>query len=124
MVAENDFQTLEGTFYRAMLESDADTIEKMMDDDCVYTHSFGARDTKASYLRKVREGFFTYHKIDFTQDHVFERGGTATIVGTMSGVVTAGGVDRRLINRRTSVWAKSGEDWKLISFQPTPWLDR
>lgn len=112
-------------FFAAMQACDAEAMAPMMAPDCVYLHSFGTRDTKDSYLDKVRTGGLVYHRVEVTQDTVLVRGDVATVVGTMSGTVTAGGVDRRLMNIRSSVWAR-GDDgaWQLVLFQPTPWLDR
>lgn len=119
-----DFGSLEASFYDAMQRNDATALGQLMDDECIYLHSFGSRDSKASYLEKVRAGHFVYRDIKFTQDKILRRGDVAIIIGTMSGVVTANGFERVLNNVRTSVWVKGAVDWQLLSFQPTPWLDR
>lgn len=115
-----EVSNVDAAFYEAMQRCDADAMGALMADDCIYIHSFGTRDTRSGYLDKVRDGFLVYHKVDATRDKIIMRGDVAIIVGT----VTAGGVDRRLNNVRTSVWAKDGNGWKLVLFQPTPWLDR
>lgn len=120
----NDLKEIETAFYGAMQRGDAEAMADLMAEDCLYIHSFGTRDTKASYLDRVRDGFFVYHRVDTTQDRIILRGDVAIVTGTMTGVVTAGGIERRLNNVRTSVWAKEGGGWKLALFQPTPWLDR
>jgi uncharacterized protein (TIGR02246 family) len=119
-----NLKAVETAFYAAMQSNDAEAMGRLMAPDCVYIHSFGNRDSKDTYLDRVRNGFFVYHRIDFTQDRILERGDVVIIVGTMSGTVTAGGVERRLNNVRTSVWSREKDRWKLALFQPTPWLDR
>jgi ketosteroid isomerase-like protein len=119
-----DVARIDAAFFEAMQCCDADSMGALMAEDCVYIHSFGTRDSKPSYLEKVRGGFFVYHRVDVTRERIITRGDVAVVVGTMSGTVTAGGVDRRLNNVRSSVWAREGDGWKLVLFQPTPWLDR
>ena len=120
----DELREIETAFYGAMQRGDADAMAQLMADDCTYIHSFGSRDTRDSYIERVRSGFFVYQRVDFTQDKIVMRGDVAIIVGTMTGMVTAGGVERRLNNVRPSVWSKEGGGWKLVLFQPTPWLDR
>lgn len=122
--AADDFFEVEQRFYAAMQASDADALEAMMSDECVYIHSFGSQDSKASYLKKLRDGHFTYRGIEFTQQHVLRRGPVTVVVGTMTGIVSVQGMVRKLNNVRTSVWERVAGDWKLLAFQPTPWLDR
>ena len=46
---------LEERRYRAMCEADAATLEKLLADTLVYTHSTGAADGKAAYIAGVRD---------------------------------------------------------------------
>lgn len=121
---QNELKRIETAFYSAMQSGDADAMAELMAEDCVYIHSFGTRDSKTSYLERVRKGFFVYQRVDVTQDKIIARGDVAIVVGMMTGVVTAGGVERRLNNVRSSVWSREDGSWKLVLFQPTPWLDR
>jgi hypothetical protein len=45
---------LEDQRYRAMCEADAVTLDKLLADSLVYTHSYGGADSKATYLDGVR----------------------------------------------------------------------
>lgn len=119
-----NFLEVEQQFYRAMEAGDADTLDKMMTDECVYLHSFGSQDGKASYLQKVRGGHFRYRGLEFTQQRVMHRGNLVIVVGTMSGAVSVQGLERKLDNVRISVWENMQGQWKLLTFQPTPWLDK
>lgn len=120
----HEIEEIETAFYGAMQRGDADAMAGLMADDCVYIHSFGSRDDKACYLDRVRDGFFVYRRVEATRDRIVIRGDVAIVLGTMTGVVTAGGVERRLNNVRSSVWVREDGGWKLSLFQPTPWLDR
>lgn len=43
-------QSLEARRTEAMQAGDADALERMFDDELVYTHSFGNRDSKAEFI--------------------------------------------------------------------------
>lgn len=118
-------QELEAQRYQAMLEGDLSVLDKLLDDELVYTHSFGDRDSKVSYLKKLSEGFFDYHRIDYSLEAILLRGDSVTLVGRMDASATVGGADRHLNNCYTAVWGKiEGEDWKFIAFQPTPIINK
>lgn len=120
----DEIKSRDTAFFAAMQRCDAEAMGPMMAEDCVYLHSFGTRDGKESYLAKVRSGALVYTRVEVTQDTILRRGDVAVVVGSMSGSVTAGGVDRRLMNIRSTVWSREGGRWQLVLFQPTPWLDR
>lgn len=119
-----DLIEAEAAFYAAMRRGDADAMAPFMAEDCVYIHSRGNRDSKQSYLDRVRSGYFVYGSVDVTQEEVVIRGDVVMIIGTMTGVVTAGGAERVLDNIRSSVWVRNGTGWQLALFQATPWLAR
>lgn len=119
----DELKAVEARFYSALLNRDVEIIADMMADDCTYFHSFGARDTRSSYLERLERGFFLYHELDVTQDKIIQRGDTAIIIGTMKGLVTAADTRCQLNNIRTSIWIKENDAWKLLLFQPTPWLE-
>jgi hypothetical protein len=51
---EHEIRSLEGRRYQAMIDGDADTLEQLLGDGLVYTHSTGTSDGKAAYLEAVR----------------------------------------------------------------------
>jgi len=116
-----EITSLEAERFRLMLAKDAAALETLMDDQLVYTHSFGDRDTKASYMQKFRQGFFDYHEISHRIDCIVARGDAVIITGLMSAKATVGGQQRQLENVYTAVWGReSAKDWRLVAFQPTP----
>lgn len=116
-----DITALETERFRLMLAKDAAALETLMDNQLVYTHSFGDRDTKASYIQKFREGFFDYHEINHRIDGIVARGDFAIVTGMMSAKATVGGQQRQLENVYSAVWGREpGKNWRLVTFQPTP----
>ena len=47
---------LEDRRYAAMVEADLDTLDDLLSDDVIYTHSDASVDTKTSYLDMLRSG--------------------------------------------------------------------
>ena len=113
-------ETLEQKRYAAMLASDVGALDDLLDDDLVYTHSFGERDDKASYLKKVASRFFVYHNIHHSSDRIIVRERLAVVAGTMRAKATVGTAVREINNSCMAVWGKTGNQWRLLAYQPTP----
>ncbi len=113
-------EDLEQKRYSAMLASDVATLADLLDDDLVYTHSFGERDDKAGYLKKVADRFFVYHEIHHSSDRIIVRESLAVVAGTMRAKATVGAAVREIDNSCMAVWGKSRDQWRLIAYQPTP----
>jgi len=111
---------LEGRRYQAMLRSDAAALDELCDDELIYTHSDGARDTKATYLRRVRDGYFDYQWLDHEICRTIVVGDCAVVVGLMTGDVIVNGSMRHLNSAALIVWARRPDGWRLLAFQPTP----
>ncbi|HYR35873.1 MAG TPA: nuclear transport factor 2 family protein, partial [Burkholderiales bacterium] len=61
---------LEDQRYKAMCEADAATLEKLLADSLVYTHSYGGADSKASYLDGIRSKKWQYRKIERPKENI------------------------------------------------------
>ena len=111
---------LEDARASAMRAGDAGALERMLDDELVYTHSFGDRDSKAVFMEKFRGGFFVYHELESRVEQAVLRGDVLVITGAMWSRATVGGEDRIIDNKATMVWARAEGAWRLLSFAPTP----
>lgn len=111
---------LEAKRAAVMQSGDADALEQMFDDELVYTHSFGNRDSKSDYMAKFRDGFFNYHELRCETDSVVRRGDVLIVTGSMWARATVGGEERIIDNMATMVWAQQAGEWKFLSFAPTP----
>ena len=113
-------QDLEECRAEAMRAGDADSLDRMFDDELVYTHSFGNRDSKAEFMDKFRRGVFVYHELRNSVARVFRRGDVLIVTGAMWSRATVAGEDRIIDNVATVVWAEEEGGWKLVAFAPTP----
>lgn len=113
-------QDLETRRAEAMQSGDAGALEQMFDDELVYTHSAGNRDSKAEFMDKFRRGYFVYHELRNSVDQVARRGDVLIVSGAMWSRATVGGEDRMIDNAATVVWAMKDSEWKFLAFAPTP----
>jgi ketosteroid isomerase-like protein len=115
----NVIHELEERRYAAMMAGDIATLDILLSNQLVYTHSSGDRDSKAEYLDKVAARQFIYHQIDRSEETIRIEGETAIVVGRMHARVDIGGSERLLDNRSLAVWSRSGGVWRLLAYQPT-----
>jgi ketosteroid isomerase-like protein len=111
---------LEDRRYAAMVDADLDTLDDLLSDDVIYTHSDASVDTKKSYLDMLRSEELVYLDVEHTTDLVLTRPGVAIVTGTMSGSIRMHGAEKTLNSRVAAVWVTDGGQWRLAAFQPTP----
>ena len=116
----SQIEELERRRYAAMVDADLDTLDELLSDDVLYTHSNASVDTKASYLDVLRSGTLVYHSLEHSTDAVLSRPGVAIVNGTMSGSIHMNGAAKTLNSRVTAVWVADEGAWRLAAFQPTP----
>jgi hypothetical protein len=111
---------LEDQRFGAVVAGDWDAFENLCDPELVYTHGNGVVDTREDYLKKCREGFYVYHRLEHPIDRVIVIGPDAAIaVGQMYADVTSNGTDRQLSSNIIGIWARRPEGWRLVAHQST-----
>jgi hypothetical protein len=105
--------------YRAMVEGDLATMDRLCADELSYAHSSGARDTKAEYFEKVRSGYYDYLRIDHPVERVEVLGDTAIVVGRMTADLTVAGTPKTIDNLALAVWSRASGEWRLLAYAPT-----
>lgn len=104
----------------AMLANDNAALAGLLDRRLHFAHATGAVDDRAAYLAKMAAGWIVYVGIAWDEARVTALAPDAALLtGRMTTDVRVEGVDKRLDNRVTTVWAKDG-DWRLVAFQSTP----
>ncbi len=113
-------RALEAQRHQAMREADIATLDRLLSEQLVYTHSNATTDSKASYLEKVRSKFFDYVELATEEHRIFATGDVVFVTGRMIARVVLGGVERRLNNLTLGAWTREDRGWKFVVFQPTP----
>ncbi|MBM3518081.1 MAG: nuclear transport factor 2 family protein [Alphaproteobacteria bacterium] len=115
-----ELRQLEDRRYRAMCEANAATLEQLLADTLVYTHSYGGADSKASYLAGFRSGKWVYRKIERPKEHIEIYGDCAVITGQVRIELLADGSPKTLNSAYTNVWIKGPKGWQMVAWQSTP----
>jgi ketosteroid isomerase-like protein len=111
---------LESRRYRAMCEGDAQTLEQLLADALVYTHSYGGADTKASYLDGIRSKKWVYRNIERPIEDIQLHGDCAVVTGQVKIELLSEGKPKTLNSRFTNVWVKGAKGWQMVAWQSTP----
>ena len=113
-------QSLEDRRHQAMFAGDVETLDRLLSDRLIYTHSSGRTDSKASYIRSIKEGALRYRKIEPQEPDVEIYADTALVADRASLDVWISGARRSVTICYLSVWIKDGNGWQLVAFQSTP----
>ena len=88
----------------AMIAGDADTLDRLLDDECVYVHSSGAIDTKTAYLDRLRDGTLIYRSVRTSGHRVYTLGQGCAVSHRMDAEVILHGVPRPYQGQVMSIW--------------------
>jgi ketosteroid isomerase-like protein len=118
--SRDTIRLLESRRYRAMCEADAKTLEELLADSLVYTHSYGGADTKASYLDGIRSKKWVYQEVERPIEDIQVHGDCAVVTGQVRIQLLSGGQPKKLNSRFTTVWVKRPQGWQMVAWQSTP----
>jgi len=114
---------VEAVRYRAMVQGDLETLDRVLADDLVYTHSNGRVDGKESLLGALRDGILDYRRMELGEVSIRAWGEAGVVTGmvTMHVSVKAGEETRDLTlpARFTAVYRYGETGWRLVSWQST-----
>ena len=111
---------LESRRYTAMCEADAKTLDELLADSLVYTHSYGGADSKASYLDGIRSKKWIYQAVERPIEDIQVHGDCAVVTGQVRIEVLSSGQPKKLNSRFTNVWVKGAKGWQMVAWQSTP----
>jgi ketosteroid isomerase-like protein len=116
----DEIRALEERRYKAMCEADAGTLDQLLADSLVYTHSNAAADSKKSYLDGVRAKKWNYRKIERPVENIQVHGDCAVITGQVRIDILIDGAPKILNSRYLNVWVKGAKGWQMTAWQSTP----
>jgi ketosteroid isomerase-like protein len=111
---------LESRRFRAMIEADAVTLEALLAESMVYTHSSATTDGKASYIAGVKSKKWQYRQIDRPVEDIQVHGDTVVVTGHVRIDIVVDGKPKIMNSRYTDVWVKGAKGWQMIAWQSTP----
>ncbi len=115
-----EIRKLEDRRFQAMIDGDFETLDQLLGDGLIYTHSTAQSDTRAEYLALCRKGVFRYRKIERPIENIQVYGDTAVVTGHTRMDAMVGGEPRQLNSRYTNVWIKGAKGWQMVVWQSTP----
>ncbi len=99
-----------------MIAADVTSLEPLLDDALAYIHSSGRVDTKASFMRRIREGDLKYFALEQTDPNLLVEDGLAIERGRIRIDVDVSGHHRIVETRYLEAWVNRGRDWRLIVY--------
>ena len=117
---KDGIRKLEDQRFKAMVEADAATLDKLLADSLVYTHSYGGSDGKATYLDGIRSKKWQYRKIERPREDIQVHGDCAVVTGQVRIELLSEGKPKTLNSAYTNVWIKGPKGWQMVAWQSTP----
>jgi len=104
---------------QAMAAKDVATLEALIADDLVYTHSSARLDTKRSLIDGMTSGKTVYTAVEPSDVKAQDFGDTVVLTGVAQIKVTANGAPNAFGVRFTDVYARSNGRWQMVTWQST-----
>jgi hypothetical protein len=104
---------------QAMAQKDIATLNALLADDLVYTHSSARLDTKQSLIRGMESGTTVYTAVEPSDVKAQDLGTAVVLTGVARIRVTANGNPVSFAVRFTDVYANKGGQWQMVTWQST-----
>ena len=103
----------------AMAQKDVATLNTLLADDLVYTHSSARLDTKQSLIGAMELGSTVYTSVEPSDVKAQDLGDTVILTGSCRISVMSGGRPNSFGVRFTDVYANKGGRWQMVAWQST-----
>lgn len=103
----------------AMGQKDVATLNELIADDLIYTHSSARQDTKQSLIAAMESGATVYTAVVPSEVKAQDCGDAVVLTGVARISVNAGGKANSFGVRFTDVYANRGGRWQMITWQST-----
>jgi ketosteroid isomerase-like protein len=119
-MSENEVLGLEDRRFAAMTGKDWKTLDGLLHEQLLYTHSNGVTDTKAVWMDAMRSGRTVYKSAKQGERKVRLYGDSALVTGKAQIEAEVNGQARSLKLCYLNVWTKTPQGWKFVAWQSTP----
>jgi hypothetical protein len=103
----------------AMAKKDLATLNKLISNDLVYTHSSARLDTKESLIGAMESGKTVYTAVVPSDVKAQDLGDTVVLTGNARISVNSGGNAMNFGVRFTDVYVNKGGQWQMVAWQST-----
>ena len=103
----------------AMAQKDVATLNALLADDLVYTHSTARLDTKQSLIGNMESGATVYTSVEPSDVSAQDLGDAVVLTGSCRIGVMSGGRPNSFGVRFTDVYANKGGRWQMVTWQST-----
>ena len=103
----------------AMAQKDIATLNELLSNDLVYTHSSARLDTKQSLIGAMESGSTVYTSVVPSDVKAQDLGDTVVLTGSCRIGVNSGGRPNSFDVRFTDVYANKGGRWQMVTWQST-----
>jgi ketosteroid isomerase-like protein len=110
---------LEARRWTAITQNDLATLQHLLADELVYTHSSAVVDDKASYIDSLRSGAVKYKSAEREPANVVLHGDTALVTGDARVAVMVRGQDKLIHMRYSNVWINQAGTWRFALWHAT-----
>jgi ketosteroid isomerase-like protein len=118
--ALDEIRALEDRRVQATISDDLATLEALLSDDLIYTHSSARLDDKASFLESIRSGAVRYRSIVRDDIRMRAHGDAVFVNGEARLEVLIAGKPKSLHLRYSNVWVNTGSGWRFALWHATP----
>ena len=103
----------------ASVAKDYDTLNQVIGDDLIYTHSSARMDTKQSLIGAMQSGATVYTAMTPSDVVAQDLGDSVVLTGVCAISVMSGGKPNSFRVRFTDVYAKRAKGWQMVTWQST-----
>jgi ketosteroid isomerase-like protein len=103
----------------AMAQKDIATLNALLADDLVYTHSSARVDTKQSLIGAMESGATVYTAVEPSRVVAQDLGTAVVLTGAARISVTSNGNPINFGVRFTDVYVNKGGEWQMVAWQST-----
>lgn len=114
---EREIRELETKRFQAMEKVDVATLNRILSDDMIYTHSTGLRQTKAELIGALGSGDLKYEAINPSDVRVRIFDATAVVTGRVSIRVKSAGNEQNFKLCYLDVYVKQEGRWQMVGWQ-------
>ena len=103
----------------AMAAKNIATLDALLADDLVYTHSSARLDTKQSLIANMKSGATVYSAVEPSEVRAQDLGDAVILTGVARIKVSSNGRDLEFRVRFTDAYAKRSGRWQMVAWQST-----